>query len=142
MQPAETPKMYTAVESGGDYCTKMLEEIQFIDNGLGSPAEETPIPAPPTTWERVSLYGKNLFVQTILGPIQPIIQTVRALTSADAKAQAEALGRERALVRRAYLLGGMDANHCVTPLVDECIIGEGVRLNCPPMEPSQPLNSP
>jgi hypothetical protein len=107
----------------------MLEEIQYIDNGLGSPADETPIPAPHTAWERISLYGKNLFVQTIIGPIQAIIQTVRAVTSADAKAQADALGRERALVRRAYLLGGMDATHCGTPLVDECIVGEGVRLN-------------
>ena len=116
--------MYQSAEAGND-CTPMVREVFAINQGLGEPVAETPIPPPATAWARVGAYARDLVVQTAIGPLQPAIQTVRAITNAEGKSTAQALGRERALIRRAYLVGKLEASDCPVPRVEPTQLAGG-----------------
>jgi len=115
LQPSDVPHLYEkplATEATASACEVAGAELEKIDLGLGQTAEETPIAPPPTGAERATTYVKELVVQSALGPIQPVIQTYRALANSEAK---EAVREEvitRGSLRQAYLSGFIDASNC------------------------------
>lgn len=94
------------------FCAALREEIVALDRGLGGPVVEPPAPVPASAGSRWGAYGKNVIVQTIIGPLQPIIQSVRAAGNYEDKERLSAARAERASLRRAYLLGARDGAGC------------------------------
>lgn len=96
-----------------DTCTKIANEIDRLNSGLGSVAvEEPPNTASPTVAKRAGEYLYNVTTQTILGPLQPLIQTKRAIFNDDEKDKRLAESVERGQTRRAYLIGYAQASGC------------------------------
>lgn len=110
----------TATHETDNICTKIDSEITMIDTELGAEAIDAPPQTPPTSSQKVLRYLKNVAIETLKGPLQPVIQSVRAVTDADEKERARAESIERGSMRRAYLLGYREAHNC--PPVDEEVI--------------------
>lgn len=110
----DLPYIYTvdAVAGPAETCAAMADEVAMLDAGLGGPAEEIPPPVPAGAASRWGDYGKDLVVQTVIGPLQPIIQTVKAASNYDDKTRLRTETDARAATRRAYLLGRMDGAGC------------------------------
>ena len=89
-----------------DSCEAIAEEIENIDAGLGSVAvEEPPNMAWPSAAKRTGGFLYNLTTQTVLGVLQPVIQTKRAIFNNDEKDSRLGESVERGKTRRAYLIG-------------------------------------
>lgn len=114
VQPDEVPALYAPVDHAevADRCNAAEEEIAALDAGLGGPAVDVPPRLPATAGARWGSYGKNLVLQTIMGPLQPLIQTARAATNQEDKANLAADRQYRAATRRAYLMGILDGAGC------------------------------
>ncbi len=95
-------------------CENIHSEITMIDAGLGQKAQDTPPKTKPTAMQRVGNYFKDMAVETIKGPFQPIIQSVRAATNAEEKDRSQAEATSRGKVRRAYLMGYGQGLGCAT----------------------------
>ena len=96
-----------------ELCDGIAAEIAMIDTGLGSPAEDSaPNLTPPSALNRVGSYGKNLVQETLLGVVQPLIQTKRALFNDDEKERVLDDTITRGTTRRAYLMGLNDGAKC------------------------------
>lgn len=100
------------VEDSLNDCDKIGAEIALIDQGLGQKAEDSAPQAKATAGQRVGSYFKDLALETIKGPFQPIIQSVRAATNADEKDRVRAEAVNRGSVRRAYLMGYSEGLGC------------------------------
>ena len=98
-------------------CSEIASEIDEISTGLGSSAiEEPPNTAWPTVAERAGSFLYNLASQTVLGVVQPVIQTKRAIFNDDEKEKRLAESVERGQIRRAYLIGFAQASGCDQPV--------------------------
>ena len=94
-------------------CSTIAEEISRIDEGLGSPAiDGPPNTESPSGLERTGSFVYNLTTQTVLGVLQPIIQTKRAIFNDDEKERRMTESVQRGTTRRAYLLGYAQATGC------------------------------
>jgi|GEM_PF-2838250 len=103
----------SSASSHADSCAEMANEIDEISAGLGSAAIETPPnTASPTAAQRAGKYLYNLGSQTVLGVLQPVIQTKRAIFNDDEKDRRLAQSVERGQTRRAYLIGYAQASGC------------------------------
>ncbi|BFM05251.1 hypothetical protein [Halioxenophilus aromaticivorans] len=109
---AELNEEALAAEKIGN-CEKINAEIAMIDAGLGEKAEDSPPQAKATAMQRLGSYFKDMAVETIKGPFQPVIQSVRAATNADEKDRIKAETASRGNVRRAYLMGYGQGLGCV-----------------------------
>lgn len=120
----DLPTLYSVERAAGpaEECAAMANEIARLDAGLGGPAEEIPPPAPAGAAARWGDYGKDLIVQTVIGPLQPIIQTVKAASNYDDKTRLRSEIDLRASTRRAYLLGRMDGADCAN--LDDALSGD------------------
>jgi len=116
LQPPYVADVYApvATNSSGDNCAAMAAEIDTLSSGLGGPPTDSMPPIPATAGARWADYGKDVTVQTLIGPLQPIIQTVKASINYDDENRLETENRNRAQSRRAYLLGAMDGANCPT----------------------------
>ncbi len=141
-QPGDFPLLYSPAyaASADDPCLAMAEEVREIDDRLGESAVEAPVPAPATVGQRVRDYGRNLAVETVLGFVQPVVQTVLAVTDSEGKAVRAALARERGLVRRAYLLGAMEGRGCEMPAFKVPDNVAGAALEEAPAEPESDVS--
>lgn len=113
--PPEVERLYFPIEAraGQSRCGAIQAELAALDATLGGPAEEAPPPVPAGAGARWGAYGKNVVVQTVIGPLQPIIQTVRAASNSDEKARLATQTEQRAEIRRAYLIGSRDGAGCL-----------------------------
>jgi len=111
--------------ANGDSCQKIDEEIAAIDLGLGDKATETPLQTKQTATQKVGSYFKNVVVETVMGPLQPIIQTVRSVTNAEEKEKIAEEAKSRGNIRRAYLLGYREASGCL-PLATSDVASSSV----------------
>ena len=103
----------TTASLHADSCAEMANEIDEISAGLGSAAIETPPnTASPTVAQRAGKYIYNLGAQTVLGALQPVIQTKRMIFNDDEKERRLAQSVERGQTRRAYLIGYAQASGC------------------------------
>jgi hypothetical protein len=99
--------------SQSDACNVISAEIDMLNTGLGSAAvEEPPNTAWPSVAQRVGGFMYNLATQTVLGALQPVIQTKRALFNDDEKDKRMLESVERGNTRRAYLIGYAQASGC------------------------------
>jgi len=114
VQPPQVAELYSLVgtNTGEGSCASMATEISEIDAGLGRGAIDDGPPVPATAGARWADYGKDLIVQTVIGPLQPIIQTVKASINYDDKKRIQSESIERAEMRRAFLIGKMDGLGC------------------------------
>ncbi|MGB5246323.1 MAG: hypothetical protein WBN34_07230 [Woeseia sp.] len=118
-QPPAVPSVYVpAVASNpGEHCELIANEIASLDSGLGGPVVDGPPLAPATAGARWGSYGKNLVLQTIMGPFQPVIQTVNAASNREDKQRLAADRVDRAALRRAYLRGLYEGGNCHAAVV-------------------------
>lgn len=113
-QPPELPTVYVPAVAGDpdQHCETIAAEIAALDDGLGGPVVDGPPLAPATAGARWGSYGKNLVLQTLMGPIQPLIQTVNAASNREDKQRVAADRVDRASLRRAYLRGLYEGGQC------------------------------
>lgn len=114
LSPAIAALSSDAVEQADplDKCAAIAAEIATIDAGLGEPAEEKPPAPPPTTAQKIGRSFYDIAVQSILGPVQVVIQTKRAIFGDAEKERRGAEALERGTTRRAYLMGYAGAENC------------------------------
>lgn len=113
-----------------DSCTEMANEIDKINAGMGSVAiEEPPNTAWPSAAQRTGEFIYNLAAQTVLGALQPVIQTKRAIFNDDEKDRRLAESVERGQTRRAYLIGYAQASGCDQKVVAPALLPEEVDTN-------------
>ena len=112
--PRDVPLVYEPIAAvdRDDRCVAATAELAEHDAGLGGPVVDAPPRKPATAGARWGSYGKNLIGQTLMGPFQPPIQTVRAAANAEDKELLQADKTFRAEARRAYLLGVLDGADC------------------------------
>lgn len=112
--PVDVPALYVPVAAvnNEDRCAAIAAEIETLDTGLGGPVSDSAPLQPATAGQRWGSYGKNLFVQSIMGPFQPLIQTARAANNSEDKELLAQDRLNRASLRRAYLRGSWDSADC------------------------------
>lgn len=113
VQPPVVDELYAPVQANQAQarCAAINAEIEALERGL-DPAVDGGLPEPAGAASRWGDYGKDLVVQTVIGPLQPIIQTVKAAVNYDDKNRLTSENHQRAEIRRAYLLGSLEGTEC------------------------------
>ena len=117
LMPDDVPVLYEAPDPSlvsVSICDDLTYEYERLNTGLGEDPVETPSENRRTLEERLNKRARSFFRSELNRQLGGTLDVVDFLTDKKETERLRAVGKKRGMIRRAYIMGYMDARACNT----------------------------
>ena len=146
LMPDDVPVLYEEPKSAGLVstlvCDELRNEFDMLTIGLGEEASETPIEERRSINERLQKRARSLIKSELNRQLGGAMDVIDFLTDKKETDRLRAEGKKRGLIRRAYVMGYMDASACgrgKKPNIEFLVAGAKTQAEEQPIEHMEAL---